>query len=484
MTATPPLPGKTATVTITEIRDEHNNLVGENVITESLTLTVRGTAAPNTALWLRDRVSQFTDVTSGPGGVWTKTFTLTQFKCVVLSAIEKNLPYDFSSARRFTTITTTPITNTVTGDGKPIENGGSYDGASAEFIGNAPPRATLKVIDGTTELSETATVDACGLFKFTLSGLEEKKYEIKFQAPDGKESQVFTFTKGKVVQLSIDDVLTDENISVPEGASTLEKNLTIKGKANTNEGIRIVGGVPTPVTTKANEHGDWEYAFKGLSNRPYSVTAASIDNPSNTSPPRTFSVRAAIQITLANITDADGEVITESSTTSTNVLFVNGKGEKGKKFQVLDDGTALGEGDVKETGDYRYQIGPLSAKSYNLVTKALYAEGGESAPYEFTVATIEEPEITSIYGAGNEVIEDGGKTTSSYLVIRGTAAENAEVQLNGTATNPPPKDQSNDKGVCVFLISGLRPAVYRFTLQGLYGSNPSSKSWTISVLPA
>lgn len=484
MTVIPPIPDTTATVTITDVLDKDNKPVEKNTKTESLIITAKGTAAANTELWLRDRLSRISDVKSGPGGFWSKTFTLSQYKCVALSAIEK-VDGGYSEAWNFTTVTATPLINTVTGNGKPIENGGSYDGESAEFIGNAPPDTTLKVFDGSTELSETATVNSCGLFKFDLKELGGKEYNIKFQEPGGKESEVFTFTVAVESPTSIDDVLDDNENSVGEGKSTIEKNLTIIGMSKPLSTVKLVGGVPTTVDVPVDAEGEWRHRFENLPNADYSITAESSGTPLAPTDPRTFTVRAAEEVKLLNITDREGNVIDEGSITPHQSLYVNCTGEKGKKIQAVDvdaDGeTSLGEEIVKDDGECQIAIGPLSDKSYKVKVVGLYPEGGESGTYSFTVETAEQSEITHIFGANYEVIENGGETTSRWFTIRGKAGANEHMKLNGSHETPEPTDTANDKGVCIFFISKIPLRTHTYTIQKSDGSTPASEPWEVTV---
>lgn len=479
MTATPPLPDKTATVTITEIRDQHNNLVGDNTNTESLTLTAKGTAAPNTPLWLRDRVSQITDVTSGPGGIWTKTFTLTQFKCVVFSAIEKDLPYDYSPSKRFTTITTTPITNTVTGDGAPIENGGNYDGASVEFIGNAPPRATLKVFDGTIELSETATVDACGLFKFTLSGLEEKTYEIKFQAPDGKESLVFTFTKGTTAEEARITTITDEEKNpIPPGTVTHKRFLIIHCTGEKGKEIEAFDGLISLGKEVVGDEGTCEIRTPRLPDKDYKVTVKGLYPGGGESDPYPLEVDGIKSID--GVRDDDGNSVPEGENTIENNLTVSGTAEAGATVTLSGGVPTPVEFDADENGDWTYRFAGLTPNTYSLTADSEGIRLAPTEPRTFTVEAAAVVTLDNVTDAADNVIPEDGKTLQKLLFVNCTGEKGKEIQvLDGTT--PLGKELVKPDGTCKIPIGPLEDKTYKVKGEGLYPGGGESSTYSFTV---
>lgn len=480
----PPDQAETATVTLLKIVDSNQLEVLEGQTTYDKTLTADGTAASNIALRLRDGVSPLDDnVQSNGSGRWFSTVTLPEFKRYRFSIIEKNPPQDFSKITSFVLATATPLIKTVIGKDGPIENGAIYDGDSLKFTGNAPPSVEVEAFNDGISLAKKATVNRDGLFEFTLDELTEETYHITFKAPDGKESAVFTFTVAVESPTTIEDVVDDNENSVGEGESTLEKNLTIIGKAKALATITLVGGVPTPVEATTNDKGDWSHRFENLTNADYSITAESIGNPLAPTGPRTFTVRAAEAVKLLNITDPEGTVIDEGSITTQKSLYVNCTGEKGKKIQAVDvDGeTPLGEEIVKENGDCNIAIGPLSDKLYEIKAVGLYPEGGESRTYSFTVETAEQSEITHVIGKDGEEIENGNTTTSRWFVIRGKAGANEQMKLNGSHVTPEPTDTANDQGICVLFISQVPLGTHTYTIQKSDSSTPASKPWEVKV---
>ena len=88
LTLSPKTPiGTTAAVTFDEVRDANDELVEKDDVTFDKTLTIKGTAAPNTVLNLRDSFRILYEVTSRNDGSWVNQLTLSDFKRYSLSLI-------------------------------------------------------------------------------------------------------------------------------------------------------------------------------------------------------------------------------------------------------------------------------------------------------------------------------------------------------------------------------------------------------------
>lgn len=340
----------------------------------------------------------------------------------------------------------------------------------------------IEVFNGLTPLGKDVVKDD-GTSKINIGRLPDNDYAVTVRGlyTGGGESRPYPFTVDGIK--SIDGVRDDEDNSVPEGESTIERNLTVSGKAEANATVTLMGGVPTSVDVGANESGDWEHRFVDLPLNTYSLTADSADTPLAPTEPWTFTVRAAAPVTHVNVTDAEENVINEGDTTSQTSLFVNCTGEKGKEIQVLDGATPLGKERVKSDGTCKIPIGPLDDKTYTLKSEGLYPGGGESRPYSFTVKTAEQSEITHVVGENNQKIENGDTTTSKYFVFWGKAPANTQMKLNGSHATPEPTDTANAEGVCVFFISQTPPGRYTFNIQESSGSAPTSPDFNVEVLP-
>lgn len=472
----------TGTVTLDEVRDSNGVLIAKGGKTYDKTLRFSGTSLANTNLNLRDA---WTVITPEPfkssTTQWFKTLTLEHFKNYGFSIIEADPPQGSSTQYAVIVATKKPTYESVVGENGPIQSGEPYEGDSVTINGRADPGGQVQAFDGETPLGDEVPVDKNGLFKILLEGLEPATYNVQIVASNDEKSEVFVLKVQGADPTSIDDVLDDENNPVPPGGDTIEKNLTLTGQTRVDAVVRLVGGVPTPVEVQANGEGKWSNRYENLRNARYSITAELIDNPRAPTLPRIFTVRPAAVVELLTVTDGAGKLIEEDGITHETSLFVNCKGEEGKKIQVFDGTELLGE-DFVANGTCKIEIGPLSDKLHKVRAVADYPEGGESRTYSFTVETRIQSKITIVNGENDQLIENGDSTESKWLIIRGDTAPGQETKLQG-APVPPKNDIANDKGKVVFFIPELPSTIYTFTIQPSDDSTPPSPDYVVTVLP-
>jgi hypothetical protein len=115
----------------------------------------------------------------------------------------------------------------------------------------------------------------------------------------------------------------------------------------------------------------------------------------------------------------------------------------------------------------------------------MYADGGESAPYPFTVKGNQAPKITLVHDSAGTVIDDGGSTLSKHVYVRGETRPLASVRvkINGVIDSKP--EDSNDNGQWVRLVSSLEVGT-TYVVSAVDADNPDAESntWTISVIGA
>ena len=475
----------TTPVTLDEIRDSRDNLVGENGTTYDKVLTFKGTSEVNTALWLRDDTFRLTDMTSNASGIWEKNFTLSDFKRYRMSALEKLPPQNSSRNKTFVLATETPIVNSVTGKDGAIEDGSTYDGDSVDIIGNAPPDVEVEAFNGDATTGKKAMVNADGLFKLTLDELKTGPYRIKIKAPNNKESTVFMFTVAASMPLSLDDVLEDDGTSVEESDTTIQTTLTIKGKARKNGELTLLGGQPASVTVTANDSGVWEHTFRDLPVNSYSLTARTNYSPVETTLPRTFTVVLDVELGLDEVLESEeGPVVPEAGTTYKDLLIIKGHARPGKSIQLLNGGAPIEGATVTtdpENGAWTIALN-VSEGTYSLTAKANYGEGDITAPpYTFNVESTVKPHSTRIYDT-NGLIENNGSTTRTYIYVRGVAASLEAIKLKINGVIDERAEPTNDNGNWAKLVSELTPGTrYAISAVAQYGDNAESNTWTITV---
>jgi hypothetical protein len=428
-----------ATVTFTEIRDSKGDLVGGNTTTFDKTLTAKGTAGPNTELWIRDGLTRFTDVTSLGTGGWIKEFTLLNFKRYNLSAMEKFPPQDFSiPPKTFVLATETPIIDKVTGKDGPIESGATYDGDSLEFSGYAPPDMEVEAFNGDTSTGKKATVDPDGLFKLTFDGLTAGTYNIKIRAANGKESSVFDFRVVLDVKLILDRVFDSNGRVIAEGSTTYDDKVTVRGEARPGKDVQLRNN-DTPIdgatATAREDDGLWEIELE-VSPSSYSLDAQALyDEGEISKPPYPFTVALDVKLSLDDVTDSAGS-IPEGGTTYDDKVTVSGYARPGRRVQLRNNGMPVG-GTVtparEDDGFWKIEL-DVSPLTYSLTVEALYGDGEISTPPRtFTVELGVELSLEDVKDSKGTIAE-GGTTYENEVTVNGFARPGEEVQLlnNGT----------------------------------------------------
>ncbi len=438
-TLSPDTPIETmTTVTFTDIRDSKGDLVGEGATTFDKNLTTKGTARPNTELWIRDVLTRLDDVTSSATGNWNKQLTLSTFKRYRLSAYEKLPPQDFSSTKTFVLATETPIIEKVEGKDGPIESGATYDGDSLEFSGHAPPGMEVEAFNDDASTGKTATVDPNGLFKLTLDGLTPDAYGIKIRAANGKESGVFDFRVILDVKLILASVSDSQGV-IPDGGSTYDDKVTVRGYARPGEDVQLRNNeilIDGATATARLSDGLWETELE-VPPGSYSLDAQALYGEGEISkPPYPFIVAQDIKLSLDDVADSAGS-IPESGTTYDKKVTVSGYARPGKRVHLRNSDVQIGEAIAvadEENGSWKYELDVNPNASYSLTVEALYGDGEISAPPRtFTVALDVELSLDDVKDSKGTIAE-GGTTYEDKVTVSGHARPGEEVQLLNDGT--------------------------------------------------
>ncbi len=486
-TLSPDTPIETmTTVTFTDIRDSKGDLVSEGATTFDKNLTTKGTARPNTELWIRDVLTRLDDVTSSATGNWNKQLTLSTFKRYRLSAYEKLPPQDFSSTKTFVLATETPIIDKVTGKDGPIESGATYDGDSLEFSGYAPPGMEVEALNGDTSTGKKATVNPDGLFKLTFDGLTSGAYGIKIRAVNGKESGVFDFRVILDVILILASV-SDSRGVIPEDGSTYDDKVTVRGSARPGESIQLLNnGTPIKdaVASADPDDGAWEILLE-VTEGDYSLAAqANYGENEITEPPRTFTVASTIKPHNTRVYDSGG-LIEDNGSTPYNHVFVRGDAAPSAQIKLKINGVISPRPEpTDDTGKWVRFIQNLNYETtYQFIAVADYGDNAESNPWTITTGKQDvKPDIESVKDSRGTVVLSGSTTRDTHLTVSGKATPGQKVRLlKGTESLGEP--QANGEGTWVHPITVFTEFV-SLTAMALYGEGETSfPPYTFTVTP-
>lgn len=257
-----------ARVTLDEIRDANGEPIGQNAIVYDTTLTAIGTAAPRAKLWLFDGIdrNELADFASNDSGDWEHTFTLNNFKAYSLFAMEQDPPQNVSTPRKtFFLMDDKPILSTVVGKDGPIYPGDTYDGNWIEIAGTARRGVEIEAFNGDTPLGKKALVDDKGEFNLTLDVLPAGTFNLKIKAPNGRESEVFTFEVTGLTQPHDTRVFDDENNMIEDNGNTQSSYVVVRGSAAPSAQIRLkINGEIEPTLHSTDDNGNWASLFSNL----------------------------------------------------------------------------------------------------------------------------------------------------------------------------------------------------------------------------
>jgi hypothetical protein len=368
----------------------------------------------------------------------------------------------------------TPVITDVIDSMGPVAEGGITFDKEVTVKGTATRGERVELFDGSSSQG-LADVGADGIWTKLLTGLAVKNYHIVARAQyaaDPVDSLLRAFTVAQAITPSITNVTDAKGIAIPPGGITLERSVTVTGKASPDQWVKLLDGTTSLGDAQANASGDWSRPVNALTVKTYSLTAKALygDEPVS-APPRTFTVAEAMTPTITNVTDSKGSVAPGGITFDRSVT-VTGKANPNQKVQLRDGTTSLGEPLANASGDWSQVLNTLAVKAYSLTAKALYGDEPVSAPRAFTVASADTPVIANVTDAKGSVAPDG-ITFYRSVTVTGKASPNQKVQLrDGTTSLGEP--QVNASGDWSQVLNTLTVKAYSLTAKALYGDEPVS----------
>lgn len=488
---------------------------GSDGITSDNTLTMSGTAEPDSTLELfLDGVSVGTVAVDGAGN-WTLDHTGTTLLdgLYVLTATS-------TDAAGNTSLLSNPfalVVDTNTGSGVlvqgPIIAGISLDSGSSGtdgitsdntlvIRGTAQPNSSLELfLDGAS--IGVVSVDSAGLWSLDYTGtvLPDGEYEVTATQTDpagnAATSPIFT----AVIDTTNPSVPTVNAISVDSGSSstdgfTNDNTLIFSGTAEPNSSVEVFLGGVSMGTVTADGTGLWslDYTATVLADGVYNVTATSTDAAGNTSAPSAAFVAtvdtntgtgtlAALPVvtTISNDTGASST----DAITSDNTLEFSGTGQPNSVLELFLDGMSIGTTTIDGAGDWTFDYtGTTLADGVYVLTGEQTDPAGNmttSAPRSITVDSVA-PAIPTVQ---TQITNDQTPT------ITGTwdqaTATGLEVTVNGVTfiLGSAPQLTTDGSGLWTLNMNGqplLPEAIYEVSVQTRDAAGNTSGDLTANEL--
>ncbi|CAH0286980.1 Ig-like domain-containing protein [Pseudomonas mediterranea] len=279
---------------ITSVRDSWGEVgEGENTLDNSVTLN--GTATPDSSIQLYDAGTAGAIVPVDIDGFWSHVMSPLSVKSYRLTAHALDGSGFVSSPRTFSVeAANAPTITSIRDVWREIVHEGYTVNRQVTVRGQANARQNVKITGVSTPAPEEPTDDNGG-WSTTFSALALQRYSIVVEALYGvgvPPSAPRSFTVTGVVNPSISSV-RDSRGELNNGATTTDNRVSLSGNASAYQVVQILGTTTTAPEITADAGGIWQLAQLAVSPGDYSLTAKALygDNVP-ISPPRTFSVRA------------------------------------------------------------------------------------------------------------------------------------------------------------------------------------------------
>ncbi|MBK5001054.1 hypothetical protein IAE37_003330 [Pseudomonas sp. S31] len=366
--------------------------------------------------------------------------------------------------------------------GNPVPDGGSTTATTLLLTGKAAVNQRVQILDGAA-IKDIVTAGANGDWTSTLTGLSVAAHSFKAKALYGSEpvSPAWAVTVVAATAPTITTVEDDKGTAVPTGSSTTATTLVLTGKAAVNQRVQILDGTAIKDTVTAGANGDWTSTLTGLNVAAHSFKAKGLYGGEPLSPAWAVTVIAATAPTIATVEDDKGTAVPTGSSTTATTLVLTGKAAVNQRVQILDGAAIKDTVTADAYGDWTSTLTGLSVAAHSFKAKALYGNEPVSPAWAVTVVAATAPTIATVKDDKSTAVPNGSATTATTLVLTGKAAVNQRVQiLDGAAI----KDTvtAGASGDWTSTLTGLSVAAHSFKAKGLYGGEPLSPAWGVTVV--
>jgi hypothetical protein len=266
--------------------------------------------------------------------------------------------------------------------------------------GIAGPGTVIDLVNYGAPLPNTnIQVDAKGTWTFQLTGLSVgTTYNLRARRKGGSVSNARNVVVVAAVVATLDNVLDDKGVEVPQNQTTVSTTLKLKGTASPGQKVEIFDGNGASAVSKgvATAHATtsiWEHSITvALGARRLYAKALYAVNPvfSNV---RNLTVTAATAPTLTSVKGSpSGVEIPQGGSTVETAVTLSGVAAKGQKVEIFDGAVSKGQATAHATtGVWTLLVSALAVAAHSFTAKALYGAGADSeARLLFVVETLYE----------------------------------------------------------------------------------------------
>jgi hypothetical protein len=351
------------------------------------------------------------------------------------------------------------------------------------FKGTAGANTELEIRHGRDPITVFAS-DGSGdwIKEVTLRSFQRYSlYAIETLPPQDRSSEyVFVLA----TEMPIIDTVIGKDGPIKDGDPYDGDSLEFSGYAPPDMEVEAFNGdTPTAKKTMVDAVGRFQLTLDGLSAGDYSIKIRAANGKESSA--FTFRVILDVKLSLDDVLESeDGPSVPEGCTTGKTQLIIKGHAMLGESIQLLNGGAPIK--DAVETADpvtgaWKILL-DVTDGDYRLAAKADYGDGEITAPPRtFTVESTIKPHNTRVYDSDG-LIQDNGNTPYNYVIVRGDAAQSAQIKLKINGVTEPKPEPTDDTGKWARLVTGLEyGTTYQFIAVADYGDNSESAPWTITT---
>ncbi|WP_296234260.1 hypothetical protein [Pseudomonas sp. UBA4617] len=412
-------------------------------------------------------------------GNWTLTLRNLQVKGYSIKVRALYGRDQESAVRRFTVVDYIfPTIISVLDSRGEVPDGGATVDTALTLGGEASANEQVEIFDGNASLG-VPTVSPGGIWTLRLDQLPIKVYGVRAKAlyGAGEESAVRTFTVYEEIRPSITSV-RDSDGEVTQGGTTVHAQVSLVGKASINQKIELFEGANSLGEVPVDASGNWSHLMVGLERRAYSLTAKALYGAGLVSDARTFTVVEEVAPSIVRVQDSLGDVANNGFTYDSSVT-VTGTASIGRRVELFDGATSKGQAAVNGSGNWSAVVSALTVGQHLVKAVALYGSKLESSGHSFEMRQGATPVITRVVDSKGQPIGNGGRTYETGLTLHGSAQAGLKVEMLDNGTSGP--TVAAPGGNWQAPMSGLAVGRHAFTAKGLYGNQPVSGEWIVTV---
>ena len=274
--------------------------------------------------------------------------------------------------------------------GDEIAEGATTVETSVDMSGTAAKGKEVVILDGA-EIKGTATADpVSGIWTFTASGLSVSAHSFTAKETFGEErpSAARGFVVTALIVPTLDNVLDDKGVEVPDEQTTISTTLTLKGTASLAQEVEIFdgsgsGAVSKGIATADEKTGVWERDIEvAVQEALHRLYAKSLYHSSSVySNVRHVSVIEDLAPTIDSVKGSpSGDEIQEGAVTTETAVTLSGAAAKGQKVEIFNGIVPAGTPQADATGAWNWPVSNLKEEKHSFTAQALYGEGQVSEP--------------------------------------------------------------------------------------------------------